>query len=248
MRLDHYLVLHHSLTRNKAQQLIKSDLISIDAKICNKSSQIIWEGHIVTITEDRRVNWVSRSAEKLAGFLEAYSMQNSELNISWSNCLDVGSSTGGFSQVLLGYGASHIDAVDVGTRQLHTLLRNDPKVTSYEETDIRDFAKTKNQPYDIIVCDASFISLTQILDSMIILADSETKMILLYKPQFEVGREQLRKTGIPKDTKIVEMKMREFEDLLKLKHMSILKKEKSSLIGEAGNQEWIYMLKWATRT
>lgn len=247
MRLDHYLVLHHGLTRNKAQQLIKSDLISVDAKICNKSSQLIGEGHIVTIVEDRRVAWVSRSAEKLAGFLEAYSIQNSELNISWSNCLDVGSSTGGFSQVLLGYEVSHIDAVDVGTGQLHALLQNDPRVTSYEETDIRDFAKTKHTPYDIIVCDASFISLTQILDSMIALADSETKMILLYKPQFEVGREQLRKTGVPKDMKIVENKMKEFEELLRLKNMSIIKKEKSSLIGEAGNQEWIYMLERATQ-
>ncbi len=247
MRLDHYLVLHHGLTRNKAQQLIRSDLISVDAKICNKQSQLIGERHIVTITEDRRVEWVSRSAEKLAGFLEAYSIQNSELNISWSNCLDVGSSTGGFSQVLLQYGANHVDAVDVGTDQLHLSLRSDPRVKSYEQTDIRDFAKSKHDPYDIIVCDASFISLTQILDSMMALADSATKMILLYKPQFEVGREQLRKTGVPKDTKIVEIKMREFEEMLKLKNMSILKKEKSSLIGEAGNQEWIYMLEWATQ-
>lgn len=77
---------------------------------------------------------------------------------------------------------------------------------------------------------------------MIQLSDSHTIFIVLYKPQFEVGREHLRKTGVPKDPQIVEMKMREFEKLLDCKNTQILKKEKSSLIGEAGNQEWIYML------
>ena len=170
------------------------------------------------------MEWVSRSAEKLAGFLERL-----DITIADTNCLDVGSSTGGFTQVLLQYGASHIDAVDVGTDQLHPSLRSDHRVSSYEQTDIRDFAKTQHDPYDIIVCDASFISLTLILDSMIALANSETKMILLYKPQFEVGRTNLRKTGVPKDTKIVEEKMKQFEDLLSLRDIEIINKEKSSL-------------------
>ena len=77
---------------------------------------------------------------------------------------------------------------------------------------------------------------------MMALSNSETKMILLYKPQFEVGKSNLRKTGVPKDMKVVEAKMIEFEELLVLRNIGIIKKEKSSLIGEAGNQEWIYML------
>ena len=77
---------------------------------------------------------------------------------------------------------------------------------------------------------------------MMALSNSETKMILLYKPQFEVGKSNLRKTGVPKDMKVVEAKMIEFEELLVLRNIVIIKKEKSSLIGEAGNQEWIYML------
>ena len=136
------------------------------------------------------------------------------MQISGTNCLDVGSSTGGFSQVLLQYGASHIDAVDVGTDQLHPSLRSDHRVSSYEQTDIRDFARIKHKPYDIIVCDASFISLTLILDAMIAIAHSGTAIILLYKPQFEVGRIHLKKTGVPKNLQIVESKMKEFEDLL----------------------------------
>lgn len=164
------------------------------------------------------------------------------MNISGSNCLDVGSSTGGFTQVLLGYGATHVDAVDVGTDQLHPSLRSDIRVKSYEQIDIRDFARMQHDLYDIIVCDASFISLALILDSMIQLASAHTILIVLYKPQFEVGRANLRKTGVPKDPKVVASKMKEFEDLLTHRDMNILKKEKSSLIGESGNQEWIYMI------
>lgn len=242
MRLDIYLAAHHGITRNKAQQLIATDLVCVSGKICNKASYQILEHSLVTITDDRRVAWVSRSAEKLAGFLEEFKIQNSKFNIADTNCLDVGSSTGWFTQVLLQYGATHVDAVDVGTDQIHPSLRSHPRVSSYEQTDIRDFAQAEHDPYDIIVCDASFISLSMILDAMISLASQDTILILLYKPQFEVGREHLRKTGVPKDPKIVDEKMKEFEDLLGLKNMVTIKKEKSSLIGEAGNQEWIYML------
>lgn len=237
-RLDQYLVIHHHFTRNKAQQLISSELVLLDQKICTKASQPVWDTSLVTITQDRRVNWVSRSAEKLAGFLEQFPIEINE-----KKCLDVGSSTGGFTQVLLSYGANRIDAVDVGTNQLHESIRSNQRVKSYEQMDIRDFVKQNNGIfYDIIVCDASFISLHEIIDSILSLADIDTKIVLLYKPQFEVGKDQLRKTGVPKDLKTVERKMEEFEVILSLKHIQILAKEKSTLIGEAGNQEWIYMI------
>jgi 23S rRNA (cytidine1920-2'-O)/16S rRNA (cytidine1409-2'-O)-methyltransferase len=240
MRLDQYLAHHHALTRNKAQQLIATDLITVNQRICNKSSQSIGEDDIVTIREDRRVHWVSRSAEKLAGFLESL---NTPIAISGSNCLDIGSSTGGFTQVLLSLGAHHVDAVDVGTDQLHESLRLDTRVSSYEQTDIRDFSKnnTRSQ-YDIIVCDASFISLTEIIDPILALANENTMIILLYKPQFEVSREHLRKTGVPKEQSIVDKKMIEFESLLLSKDCVLLDRKASSLMGEAGNQEWIYMI------
>lgn len=242
MRLDQYLVIHHHFTRNKAQQLISCGLIVLDKKICKKASQIVPENTLISITPDRRVNWVSRSAEKLAGFLEQFPTE-----LSNKKCLDVGSSTGWFTQVLLSYWASRVDAVDVGTDQLHESIRSDSRVHSYEQTDIRDFAKKPNiTAYDIIVCDASFISLYEIIDSILFFANTDTKIILLYKPQFEVGRDQLRKTGVPKDLKIVEQKMREFEKILTSKNIKILTKEKSILIGEAGNQEWIYMIQKTT--
>jgi 23S rRNA (cytidine1920-2'-O)/16S rRNA (cytidine1409-2'-O)-methyltransferase len=224
MRLDQYLVSHHAITRNKARQLIESDLISVDGRICSKVSAPITGDRSVTIADDRRVGWVSRSAEKLAGYLEGHP----DSIIKSKNCLDVGSSTGGFTQVLLELGATHVDAVDVGTDQLHPSLRADARITSYEQTDIRDFAQTKRN-YDIIVCDASFISLTQILDALLSLASRETLLILLYKPQFEVGREHLSKHGVPKHLDRVAKKMEEFEILLQSKSIHIIKKEKSSL-------------------
>lgn len=239
MRLDQYLVTAYQFTRNKAQQLILTNLVSLDGKICNKSSQSVREGVLVTISDDRRVHWVSRSAEKLAGFIEVHS-----IIVSGAICLDVGASTGWFTQVLLSYGAEHIDAVDIGTHQLHPSIRSNLRVSSYEQTDIRDFAANHQQSkiYQVIVCDASFISLHEIIDSILTLADSNTMIILLYKPQFEVWREQLRKTGIPKDQKIVEEKMKEFEKMLSSKNILIRNREKSTLMGEAGNQEWIYQI------
>lgn len=194
----------------------------------------------MTVATDRRVHWVSRSAEKLAGFFD---QADHPTAITGSNCLDVGSSTGGFTQVLLEYGASHVDAVDVGTDQLHESIRSDSRVSSYEQMDIRDFAKIHTgNIYDIIVCDASFISLLDIIDPIISLAGTDTSIILLYKPQFEVGREHLRHTGVPRDPKIVEEKMREFESHIIQKNLNILEVKKSSLMGEAGNQEWIYLV------
>ena len=236
MRLDLYLTNHHNFTRNKAQQLIVAGLVSVNGIVITKSSFDFTDDNKVEVSEDRRVRWVSRSAEKLAGFLE-----NWTLEIQWKSCLDVGSSTGGFTQVLLEYSASHVDAVDVWTDQLHETLRNDPRVTSYEQTDIRNFSVKK--PYDIIVWDASFISLHEILPSILLHANSLTDIILLYKPQFEVGRENLRKTGVPKDEKVVERGLSDFEQFLGEQDCVIIAKAKSTLIWEAGNQEWIFWIK-----
>lgn len=138
--------------------------------------------------------------------------------------------------MLLEHGAAHVDAVDVGRDQLHPSLRADPRVTSYEQTDIRDFARRyssldtrestgatesrvtnhESRPsYHLIVCDASFISLTDIIDAILDCASDTTDIILLYKPQFEVGQKNLRKTGVPKDEKCVLDSMNRFETVLR---------------------------------
>lgn len=241
MRLDLLISEKFGFTRNKAQAFIKDGLVSIDRKIITKPSfEVDWTENI-SLEEAKKIHWVSRSAGKLDGFLDELRMNNYELRIPGAICLDVGSSTWGFTQVLLERWASHVDAVDVGTDQLHPSLRDNPRVTSYEQTDIREFESKTH--YDIIVCDASFISLQEIFPSILKFADQSTHIILLWKPQFEVGREHLRKTWVPKGEKIVAKRQKEWEDFLKSRNCEILQKEKSTVIGEAGNEEWMYSLR-----
>lgn len=236
MRLDQYIATTYSLTRNKAQQLIDAGLVSVNEKVITKASHEITGEQVCEIKEDKSFVWVSRSAGKLDGFLEEFR----DVSILWKNCLDIGSSTGGFTQVLLERWASHVDAVDVGTDQLHEKIRTHPGVTSYEQMDIRKFLSKK---YDFITCDVSFISLREIIPELERFANKNTDIFLLFKPQFEVGRENLRKTGVPKDKKIVEKKLAEFEVCLSEQGFRLIKKSPSTVIGEAGNEEWMMRVK-----
>lgn len=228
MRLDKYLSEYHSITRNRAQFLISEGLVSVNGKLIQKASFMVGETDSVEVAEDRRVNFVSRSAIKLDTFLDEIG-----LGVTGMICLDIGASTGGFTQVLLERGAARVVAVDVGTSQLHDSIRSAARVLSIENTDIRDFAaifhSTTSSPtlllegeggieyFDLIVGDISFISLTKLMDSILALASAETEIILLYKPQFEVGKENLRKTGVPKTDAIVQKKFAEFQDFLRAK-------------------------------
>jgi 23S rRNA (cytidine1920-2'-O)/16S rRNA (cytidine1409-2'-O)-methyltransferase len=241
-----------SLTRNKAQALIDAGFVSVNGKIVEKASHIIEWSEKVEIKEDKSIPWVSRSAGKLNGFLEEIGV----VEVEWKNCLDIGSSTGGFTQILLERWVKHVDAVDVGTDQLHKTIKNDPRVTSYEKMDIRKFPSSchsggmvarnlvsEKGTYDIITCDVSFISLKEIVPELDRFAWLGTDIFLLFKPQFEVGRENLRKTWVPRDKKIVEQKLAEFEIFLHEQGFAILKKSPSTVIGEAGNEEWMMRLK-----
>ena len=239
MRIDKFISEKYGFTRNRVQQLILAELIFVDEKLVTKASYEVNENNTIKILEDKRLHWVSRSAEKLYGFFE----KNPELREKVKNaiCLDVGSSTGGFTQVLMEFGAEMVDAVDVGTDQLHVSLKDNPKIQSFENTDIRDFRSSEK--YSFIVCDASFISLGLLLESIIHLANGDTDIILLFKPQFEVGKQFLSKNGVPKDEKEVERAMKKFEERIIALNAKIICKEKSTLLGEAGNQEWVYYIK-----
>ncbi|GAB0175135.1 MAG: TlyA family rRNA (cytidine-2'-O)-methyltransferase [Candidatus Altimarinota bacterium] len=241
MRLDIRLSETKDITRNKAQSFIKDGLVTVDGKIIIKPSFEVNGNEIIELKEEKKVHWVSRSAGKLDGFLEQLQIQNIELQVAGARCLDVGSSTGGFTQVLIQRGANHVDAVDVGTDQLHSTIKTHPRVQSHEQIDIRNFKS--ESIYDIIVCDASFISLEDILASILKFANEDTNSILLWKPQFEVGRKNLRKTGVPKDEETVKKKQLEWEFFLCENNCKILQKEKSTVLGEAGNVEWLYLIK-----
>ena len=234
MRLDNYLVENDFCeSRNKAQAIIKDSLVSVNSKVMKKSSFKVEEGDDVTVQEHK--SYVSRSAHKLEQFLLELN-----LDVSGRVALDIGSSTGGFTQVLLEHGVGEVSAVDVGSEQLHHSLRNDERVFVYESTDIREFQSDKK--FDLIVSDVAFISLLHILSDIDRLACEE--IILLFKPQFEVGREAKRdKNGVVTDKKAVANAMTKFEDACKLQGWTLVEKSPSKLTGKDGNLEYCYYFK-----
>ncbi|MCK9491013.1 MAG: TlyA family RNA methyltransferase [Sulfurimonas sp.] len=233
MRLDNYLVANAlAKSRTKAGELIKASFVSVNSKVITKSSFVLKESDEVEIKEHKA--YVSRSAHKLASFLDELEL---ELDLEDFVALDIGSSTGGFTEVLLENGVKEVSSVDVGYEQLHKSIKEDPRVTSYESCDIREFKSEKH--FDIVVSDVSFISLLNILDDIDRLAYS--KIILLFKPQFEVGREAKRdKHGVVTDPKAIERAMIKFEDATKLKEWRLVKKSPSKLTGKEGNLEYCY--------
>lgn len=231
MRLDSYLVEQGFVeSRTKAQQLIKEHAVSVEGKIVDKVSFDVAEGMEVVLADTEI--YVSRAAIKLKGFLPY-----TEWEIKGLRALDIGSSTGGFTQILLEEGVSSVTCVDVGSDQLHPSLRSDPRVSVHENTDIRSF--TSEVPYDLVTCDVAFIPLELILESIDSLASKY--IVLLFKPQFQVGREIKRdKNGVVKDDKAIGKAMIRFEDTCTLMGWKLIAKEVAHISGKEGNQEICY--------
>ena len=234
MRLDNYLVENALVeSRNKAQTLIKEGLVLVNAKVVKKSSFKVEESDEVIISEHK--SYVSRAAFKLDAFLEEL-----RLDVKGRVALDIGSSTGGFTQVLLERNVAEVNAVDVGRDQLHHSLREDERVNVYEGCDIRKFEP--NRTFDLVVSDVAFISLLYILEDVDRLASKD--IILLFKPQFEVGREAKRdKNGVVLDKRAITNAMQKFEDACVLKGWKLETKSPSSLSGKEGNLEYCYYYK-----
>jgi len=172
--------------------------------------------------------------------MQAERSQKDILNLAGADVLDVGSSTGGFVQILLQRGAKSVTALDVGSSQLSEILRRDPRVIVRENTDIREFASKKK--FDLITCDVSFISLNLILKSLARLAKSA--LIVLFKPQFEVGAEIKRnKKGVLKDEKAVCAARAKFEQLCAELGLATLHAGACKITGKEGNREFFYLLK-----
>jgi len=230
MRLDEYLVKKGFLeSRNKAKELIKKGKIKVDGKIVTKPSFNIENSEIEVLEKV----YVSRAALKLKNYLDKYNISFEDKNV-----IDVGSSTGGFSEVSLEKGAKSVTCVDVGNNQLHPKLRSDKRVRVFENTDIRDFES--KEKFDILVSDVSFISLLKIFDKLKTLSD---EMILLFKPQFEVGKDVKRdKRGVVLDKEAIKKARKNFEEKIS-EEFKIIRSEESSIKGKEGNIEYIYHIK-----
>jgi len=230
-RLDSYLVQKGFVeSRNKASELIKAAAVEVDGEVITKLSYRVKNPEI----KIHEKIYISRAGKKLDLFLDEIGYE-----VKGFECLDVGSSTGGFVQVLLDRGAKEVVAVDVGKDQLHHLLVQNPKVIPYQECDIRDFQSDKK--FDLVSCDLSFISLLCVIEPIFHFAKQD--IIFLFKPQFEVGKDVKRdKKGVVKDRRAIEKVVREFETQL-MKRCKIVEKKESKLKGKEGNVEWFYLVR-----
>lgn len=234
MRLDVWLADNYKISRNKAQFAIDAEKVKVNGLLVKKSWYKVEATDSVELISQEEIHYVARSAFKLKWLLE-------EINWDLKNkiCLDIWASTGWFTQVLLENEVAKVCAVDVGTLQLHEKIRQDMRVESFENTDIRDFAQ-KNETYhfDFIFCDVSFISLELILESVLQLKKAHTKVALLYKPQYEVGKNNLTKLGVPKNQQCIDKQLEHFCLILKEKWVKLDKVVLSSLTWENGNKEY----------
>ena len=195
-RLDQ-LLLNAGLvaSRSRARDAIARGTVSVDGRVVTKPSAGFPASAVLAINDPAQA-YVSRAALKLTAALDHFGLDPRGLA-----CLDIGASTGGFTQVLLERGAAHVVAVDVGHHQLHPLLRDDPRVTNREGLNARGLARDDigDDAVGAVVSDVSFISLKLALPPALALAEPGAFCVLLVKPQFEAGREAISKAGLLKD-------------------------------------------------
>lgn len=194
-RLDQLLVtLSLFASRSRARDAIQRGTVTVNGKIVTKPGALFTEDAQIRI-DDPAQDYVSRAALKLVAALDHF-----DLDPRGQHCLDVGASTGGFTEVLLERGAAHVTAIDVGHDQMHPRVEADPRVTNIEGLNARNLtAEDIGEPFSFIVSDVSFISLKLALAPALALAEPGARAALLVKPQFEAGRDAIGKAGLLKD-------------------------------------------------
>lgn len=233
LRLDMFLTNQKLVTsRSQAESWIKLGKVTVDGKTITKPGHFV--GPASRVRLDAKEQYVSRAGLKLASVAELL-----KLDFRDKTVLDVGSSTGGFTDYALKHGATKVFAVDVGTQQLHPSLRRDKRIELHEKTDIRDF--TPSLTVDIVVMDVSFISLRAILPHIATLAGKNTQIVAMLKPQFEAGKTQVNK-GVIKNDSIRRQILKDFETWTKICFVVTMKKD-SAVAGTKGNRERFYLLR-----
>jgi len=234
MRADQYLTTHgHYDSRARAQAAIKAGLVLVDGKTVKKASEKIKEGAVVSA--GREHPWVSRGGVKLD-----YALTKFGVDPSGRTALDVGASTGGFSQVLVSRGAAKVFAVDVGHGQLHKELHSQPRIISMESQDARELSPTQFDPLpDLIVCDASFISAMKVLGASLELAPKGSELITLVKPQFEVGKINIGRGGLVKSEELGLRALDEVRHWTVGQGWRVIATDVSPIKGGSGNTEYL---------
>lgn len=236
MRLDSYVFEKgFAQSRNKASELIKEGSVWVNGKVERKNSIEILQSDTVVV--EKIVQYVSRAGIKLRSFLNDIDLEAKAMTV-----LDIGSSTGGFVQVWLEEEVKSVTAVDVGSDQLHSSLRGNPSIFLYENMDIRVFPQEIK--YDIVSCDVSFIGITSLLNT--INSFAKDKIIILFKPQFEVGKDVKRSSkGVVKDGAATMRAHQLFEAQVVIQGWHLIEKKESLIKGKEGNVETFYYFKQA---
>ncbi len=233
-RLDHALVERGLvLTRSQAESWIRLGKVFVDDQAVTKPGYFVSDDQQVELKTDER--YVSRAGLKLASVAQAL-----KLDFTDTVMLDVGSSTGGFTDYALQHGAKKVIAVDVGTNQLHHSLLGHPKIELHEQTDIRDMHELSNTP-DIVVIDVSFISLRDILPHVAKLCSIKTEIVAMVKPQFEAASASLKHKGVIKNDRMRRDILKDFEAWAR-RYFVVVDKADSQIPGAKGNLERFYKL------
>jgi 23S rRNA (cytidine1920-2'-O)/16S rRNA (cytidine1409-2'-O)-methyltransferase len=219
-------------SRSQAESFIRLGKVTVNGRVVTKAGTLVSETDDIKLTATEQ--YVSRAGLKLASVAELF-----KLDFRGKVVLDVGSSTGGFTDYALRHGAAKVLAVDVGTDQLHPTLLGDARIELHEKTDIRGF-RTKEH-IDIVVADVSFISLREILPSVVKLCGPKTQLAIMVKPQFEAGKSNLKHKGVIKNDKMRRDILKDFEDWAR-RYFVTIDKADSDVAGGKGNRERFYLL------
>jgi 23S rRNA (cytidine1920-2'-O)/16S rRNA (cytidine1409-2'-O)-methyltransferase len=220
-------------SRSQAESYVRLGQVKVNGRVATKPGQLVLPADNIQLTAEEQ--YVSRAALKLKSAAAIF-----KLDFTGKTVLDVGSSTGGFTQYALTHGAQKVIAVDVGTDQLHPSLRPDPRIELHEKTDIRDF--TTREAIDMVVGDVSFISLREILPHVASLISSQTDIVAMVKPQFEAGQSSVKHKGVIKNDKMRREILKDFEAWA-TRHFRIIDKADSGVAGSKGNVERFYLMR-----
>ena len=231
------LLVQRGLTpsRTAAQRLIESGRVSLEGSTLTKPAQMLADTAGLVVAPADSAEYVSRGGLKLAGAL-----RHSGIDPRGCDCLDIGQSTGGFTDCLLQHGATRVVGIDVGHDQLHPKLAADPRVEHHEGVNARQLEKSvlAGRQFDLIVADVSFISLTLILPQLPALLAQLGDLLLLAKPQFEVGPENIGKGGIVTDTALYAGVKDKLAACCAIHHLAVVNWFDSPITGTDGNREF----------
>ena len=243
-RLDAELVRRGlARSRDHAARLVSDGRVRVAGRPASKPATAVTTADpILVIEENGPVEYVSRGGHKLAGALDTFAAGG--LTVAGKRCLDAGASTGGFTDVLLRRGAARVVAVDVGYGQLAWSLRQDERVSVHDRTNVREIsADVIGGPVDLVVADLSFISLTLVLEALMSCATPEADLVLMVKPQFEVGRERVGKGGVVRDPALRAEAVQTVAEAAAAHGLGVGGVTASPLPGPAGNVEYFVWLR-----